>query len=240
MSRSSTRLKLARLAAEELSKHSVVVGVALFGSVARGEDRKSSDIDLLVLVAQPGIGARLLRTFLPKKFAFERLNLACYTEQMLREGMRTHGSLSLHLKREAVVLADTDGRLAALIESPVDIRRAADVEIANLRQALAPLKDLRQFNGDYLFLLSRIYRISRSLVLARLARSGITEFDTETAFALLTDRAQELEPELRTVARLRPFSDMVHETQPTVLPFSRGERELAASAVRAADRLAVT
>ena len=42
-----------------------------------------------------------------------------------------------------------------------------------------PLRDLRQFNGDYLFLLSRIFRISRSLVLARLARSGIS---TKTSF----------------------------------------------------------
>jgi hypothetical protein len=157
---------------------------------------------------------------------------------MLVDGMRTHASLSLHLKLEAVVLADTDNRLRTIIQSPIDTHEAADAEIAALRGSLERLRDLRQYNGDYLFLLSRVYRISRSLVYACLARLDIAEFDTPTAFALLGERREELIPYLKALEQLRPFSDVTNEEHVSRLPFSRGAREPAATALEAAFKLA--
>lgn len=233
------RLELAQLIADELISHpEAVVGVALFGSVARRQDHDNSDIDLLVLVSRPGMGARTLRTFLPANAASQRVSLACYTEFMLWDGMRTHASLALHLKLEAAILADTGRRLATIIQTPVDMHQAADAEIAALRSSLESLRELRQYNGDYLFLLSRLYRISRSLVYACLARLGIAEFDTSTAFAVLSEHQQELAPSLQVLERLRPFSDMTSEAPASVLPFSRGAHEAAAHALQAALKLA--
>lgn len=235
----SARLELARLIADELISHpEAVVGIALFGSVARHEDRETSDIDLLVLVGRPGIGSRTLRTFLPASVTSQRVSLACYTESMLWDGMRTHASLALHLKLEAAILADTGGRLATIIQSPVDMYQAADAEIAALRSSLERLRELRQYNGDYLFLLSRVYRISRSLVYACLARLGIAEFDTATAFAVLSEHRHELAPYLQALERLRPFSDMASEVPSSALPFSRDAHEAAAYALQAALKLA--
>ncbi len=235
----SARLELAQLIADELISHpEAVVGVALFGSVARHEDSDASDIDLLVLVGRPAIGARTLRTFLPSNVSTQRVSLACYTESMLREGMRTHASLALHLKLEAAILADTGGRLSTIIHTPIDLHQAADAEIAALRSSLERLRELRQYNGDYLFLLSRVYRISRSLVYAFLARLDIAEFDTATAFAVLSEHRQELAPYLQALERLRPFSDLTSEVPSSELPFSREAHGAAAYALQAALKLA--
>lgn len=84
------------------------LGVMLYGSVARGDNGPSSDVDLLQLVED--------RT---EHYQVGKISVAVYTAEDLSR-MCTFGSLfALHLVAEGRILEDPDGWLRTILESYV-------------------------------------------------------------------------------------------------------------------------
>jgi predicted nucleotidyltransferase len=97
-----------------------VEGLLMYGSRARGDSVPGSDLDLLAVVeaARPS-------------WHEGDVNVSYYTREQLATGIGT--LFGAHLKRDAIVLWDGDGRTAAALEAMVDvdterlIRRARDM-----------------------------------------------------------------------------------------------------------------
>jgi predicted nucleotidyltransferase len=95
LNRDKLLVRLRDIAAQIRSAHPQVVGVRLFGSVARGDCTGTSDVDVLVVLrhtAEPDPVRRIL-TFLPY-FTLDRgADLLVYTEAELERGLAENPAL---------------------------------------------------------------------------------------------------------------------------------------------------
>jgi predicted nucleotidyltransferase len=119
--RAPTRAYLDQLeAAIEASDHvAELAGVILFGSVARGTADRSSDIDLLVIVAGDGtygrrIGSRLARTLEEQSFQGDRYQFEVLVETPASAA--SHSDRIRGIFEEGIVLQRTDA-LASVREA---------------------------------------------------------------------------------------------------------------------------
>jgi len=79
-----------------------LTGLLLYGSLARGDNTESSDVDLLALVTLP-TGSRHT----------ERVSVSAYTFDQLSSASGT--LFGMHLARDGVVVTDAEGRLSELL-----------------------------------------------------------------------------------------------------------------------------
>jgi predicted nucleotidyltransferase len=216
---SSPLRELASTASALLSEYPQVVGVCLIGSVARGNERPSSDVDLLVLCARP-TNARQLREFLAdRRLATDRLSLLPYTEASWNRQVGRGDLFVAHVVSEGIPLHDIEGRLARALDGAS--RRPRDVLVEKTRQLarLAPYRDIRRLNGNCLFALARIYSVGKAVAIARTVELGSPRFVKEEAFETLAQQRPKLRPAVTRVAELRPFYDLTLERFPQALPF---------------------
>ncbi len=112
------------LDAVERAWRGALVGVALFGSAARGDATEASDVDLL-LVLEPGVPIeRSLYDRWDEIVASERRpEFRRVSPQFvaLPRSARDAGGIWLEVAREGIVLSDRDGRLARLLISLRDL-----------------------------------------------------------------------------------------------------------------------
>jgi hypothetical protein len=108
----------------------VLLGTALFGSVARGDDDELSDLDVLALV-QNGAGvvadAEVLAT-LPAKVAERAATISWYGADRYLGMHRTGGLFSWHLFLDGRILHDPSGLLGRLGAPTPYCRALADVD----------------------------------------------------------------------------------------------------------------
>jgi hypothetical protein len=184
-----------------------VDAVVLFGSVARGDAKPSSDIDLMV-VADHEPDPIDLRRRLPPDFRKGCLSLVCRSSHQFLKLLAQGDSFAAHLHREGVILHDRSQLVTDALSSPLP-QGSADDELAKHLRRLRTLEDLRQFNGYFLFCYARLYGIAKSIVMVGLQRRGIPNFDRRQAFALFKSEHPAVEHEVDLVARLAPFYDVV-------------------------------
>lgn len=115
-----------------------VRSAALFGSVARGDDREDSDLDLLVDLADPSwAGRQRLNTRLERRFD-RSVELV-----LLERARRENPSLLLEVLRDGRVIVDRDDVWRALRGRAPSLRRAARLnEIRSATEARAAVDEL--------------------------------------------------------------------------------------------------
>lgn len=199
-----------------------VEAVFLFGSVARGDLHEASDIDLLILGSDVELSPAVLLHKLPDELRDVKLSLLYYSLDEFRQMLATASPFAKHLRLEARILYDPDGVLAALLKDmnayqEMDVKRELQIRMTQL----SVYNDLEMFKGNFLFVLSDLYSIGKSVVMLALVVEGTPEFNREAAFARFVERHPEMISEVETVARLRPFYLLVTRQVSDQLPFSR-------------------
>lgn len=196
-----------------------VKAVCLFGSVARGDANDASDIDLLVLGSDPDLSPSALLQELPDELRSAKWSLIYYTSDDFRRLLESASPFAQHLRLEAEILHDPDeilvGLLAATETAEMDPHKELGTRLAQLRG----YDDLKMFKGDFLYPLSHLYSIGKSIVMLALAVEGVPEFNRDAAFTTFAEHHPDMTAEVAAVARLRPFHLLVTRQASGELPF---------------------
>jgi predicted nucleotidyltransferase len=231
----------ARSIAQTLASFPAVQAVCLFGSVARGNLHEASDIDLLVVGDDNELSPATLHRMIPDELRHAKLSLAYYTIDEVRKILAAGSPFGVHLLREARILYDRDGILHSLLRdhgsgAEINVKKELDARLTQL----TVYDDLAIFRGNFLFALSHLYAVGKSIVILALVVVGTPEFDREAAFARFVDRYPEMASEVETISRMRPFYMLVTHDQPLEQPpFSyHGAEHEVHDAVAAIRRLA--
>lgn len=223
-------------AVEALRAFVDVRAVCLVGSLARGDARPDSDIDLVVASKRP---IRELLAELPDAARGDRVSLICRTPEQLRE-MAQDGSLFLHhMRTEGKVLYDPDALLADIFDIAARVPLDTQGEIRRKSAGLRHYQHLDRFGDRYLFALADLYGIGKGIAVAWCAGFGQPTFIKSDALAAVAAERPDLRDQIATIKRLRPFYDTTrgHHAQP--FPFDPvGARAEVEKAVRAVRRLA--
>jgi len=196
-----------------------VIGLCLVGSVARGDDRPNSDIDILVVVRERQTPSGLLAQ-LPQRLQGRRLSLICKSRDALAR-LAQDGSLFLaHARMEGRVFYDPEGLLGAAFDvsarTPLNTSRELRSRVASLRH----YRHLDRFGGNFLFALAHLYGLGKGAAIARSAQVGTPTFVKSDALDELVTGHPELREDVKIIQRLRPFYDLTRGHRVATLPFS--------------------
>lgn len=229
---------LGERASAALARYPDVLAICLLGSVARGDARVDSDIDLLVVADQAVRRSRLIRR-LPPSLRAERLSLICFSEGQWWDEV-SRGSLFLHhVRLEGVPIYDPRRVLQDGFEAGAQKTPDVGGELQRQLDRLRLYRDVTRLNGQHLFALAHLYAIGKAAAIARCVELGQPTFVKEEALSRLATCRPALENATRTISSLRPFYDLVRGHEAERLPFEPvgAEREVA-SAVEAIEQLA--
>jgi predicted nucleotidyltransferase len=228
---------LAERAATLFARYEDISAVCLLGSVARGDARRDSDVDLLVIARGTIRSSRLMRR-LPPSIRDDRLSLLCFSAERWQEEVERGTLFMHHVRLEGEPIYDPDGLLRAGLASVAG--RPPDVE-GELQRQLGRLRlyrDLTRLNGQHLFALAHLYAIGKATAIARCIELGEPIFVKEHALRSVAAHRPALADAAETIGRLRPFYDLARGRQPDRLPFEPvGAEEEVAQAVAAIERL---
>lgn len=229
---------LATEAVRALAGHDDVVAVRLVGSVARGDARPDSDIDLLVIATKRLARSTLLRR-LPVALREENWSFLIYTDTAWLRDAR-EGSLFIeHVRLEGETLHDADGVLEEGLEALA--RRGPDpsAELQRRLRQVRLYRDPARLNGQHLFALSHLYAIGKAVAIARCSQLGKTTFVKDDALRSMAELRPEVSAEAEVISRLRPFYDRTGGRDSGRVPFEplNAEAEIE-RAVAAIERLA--
>jgi predicted nucleotidyltransferase len=211
--------------AQSLAREPAVDGICLFGSIARGDATPSSDIDLLVVGSDPDLSPTKLLKLLPEPLRRQRISLVYYPDDDLEQLFTSGSSFVDHLRREATILYDEDGRLGQVLGDEFTVHLDISAELAAELDRLSIYSDLRMFNGNLLFVLAQLYAIGKAIVMLALTAAGEREYNREAAFAAFRRSQPELASELEAIECLRPFYRLVTRRGSEPLPFPYRDAE---------------
>lgn len=227
--------------AQKIARHwvesdNLIDGICLYGSVARGESERWSDIDLLVFGRRSSCRPSELLNALPTGVDRTRVSVVYRPSQSLDEYFGEGTRFLVHIHREGKVLYDRDGRLRAALRSPCH-PVPAEREIQQELERLEFFADPDRFNGGFLLCFARVYTIAKTIVMAILTEKGVYEFNRDRAFDQFKKMFPAASEPVEVVQRLRPFYGIVADKQREKLPFSylgtATELEQAVAATRA-------
>jgi len=186
------------------------------------------------------LGPAELHRMLPNELRHAKLSLAYYTVDELRKMLAAGSPFGVHLQKEAQILFDRNGTLSTLLResgsgAKINVKKELDARLAQL----AVYDDLVIFKENFLFALSHLYAIGKSIVILALVVAGTPEFDREAVFAQFVDAYPDMASEVGIISGLRPFYMLVTHQAFEQPPFSQygAEREVR-DAVAAIRRLA--
>jgi len=205
------------LASQLVGALPAIEAVLLCGSVARGDANPWSDVDLLVTSSDPKLKVAELRKAIPEH---DNVSLIYYLTRSFTASWQRHPLFTAHLKKEGVVLFDPAGVLSRMFDTPALTRADLAEEVRQYRAKLAPFRDAKRYNNNFLFCLSRLYSIGKGVIMAGLACRGVLEFNRDAAFAQFADLNPDLAGPVAVVVRLRPFYRLVSGRKPEPMPFS--------------------
>jgi hypothetical protein len=212
----------------------------LFGSVARGDDDRSSDIDLLVVSRDADLDAVAVRAYLPRRLRHPRLAVTCIQLRSLRRIWRCGEVLAYHLSAEGRILFDRDGAVTTLMATAPSRAASIDRHLARTQAQLLAFEDLSMFRGQLLFVLSSLYALAKGIIVADLIDTGTANFNRRAAFEAFSVRHPALAEDIRTVAALEPFYAAVTRRRPAPPAVAASEAESdARSAITALHRICV-
>ena len=197
-----------------------MIGILLFGSVARGDQGAWSDIDLIVVTEGAHVKPSQLIAKIPRRLKTARLSVLSYQISEFKRLLETGSSFVEHLRRESRILFDRLGAVQTIFDSSTSRGPAGDsAELQRELNRLRWLEDPTPFNEQFLFVFAQLYAIGKSVVMWRLAREGVPEFNRERAFKALQRRHPDLRQALDRVELLRPFYELVNKGRSLPLPF---------------------
>jgi predicted nucleotidyltransferase len=221
-----------------LARSEDILALCLVGSVARGDERPDSDLDLVVIATTRLRHSELLAR-LPEQARDERLSLISFSAQRWLDEAADGSLFVHHVRLEGAVLFDRDGVLRQGFELAAEREPNVQDELRRQIGRLRLYRDPDRLNGQHLFALSHLYAIGKAVAIARCVELGETTFVKQDAFARLAERWPKLAGEVDVVTRLRPFYELTHERQPRSLPFPYREAASEVSrARRSIERLA--
>jgi hypothetical protein len=210
-----------------LGDHAAVVGVVIFGSLARNELTEASDVDVLIVhkadASVPELRSAIKREFAGKigSRASERFRPFFYSPNTLLQEMGKHPSFAAHLSDESVVVyatADFD-TINRAIRTPSITRQGLRDELATRLGQLNLFADLSRFNGQFVPCLAQLYAIGKAVVIVKLLQNNIREYRWRKVFDRYSEVCPELDADLSRVATLRAYYDYVRDR--SELPISR-------------------
>jgi hypothetical protein len=219
-----------------LMQTKAVRALCLVGSTARGDARRDSDIDLVVVTDQP---ARQLLRALPPQARGDRVSLICQTPAQLH-AMAREGSLFLHHARtEGKLLYDPDRLFETAFAEAANVPLDTVGEIRRRTAALRHYQHLERFGDRYRFVLADLYSIAKAIAVAWCAQLDEPTYVKADALRRVADAQPDLREDLSVVAALRPFYDASRGHAGELLPFDpAGAREETLRALEAVTRLA--
>ena len=170
-------------------------GLMVYGSQARGDAVAGSDLDLLALVNTPR----------PSTYAGD-VNISYYTREQLATGIGT--LFGAHLKRDAKIVSDVDGRLAEAVDVMGDVDTDRLLQRARRMSELftSPERDLPKYLPG---LLREARYLLRSCLYAQAIAAG------EPCFSVRELAMRHNDPELAHILASRqpgePFDDDLNE-----------------------------
>jgi hypothetical protein len=203
--------------ARRLAEHRAVDAVLLYGSVARGDARADSDIDLFVLGPDQDQTIASLRRWVSGADPDHQTSLVLHTRESFGHLIHEGSRFLVHLRREGEVLVDRTGQLSSFLSSPWQ-PVSVDAEIALELERLENYDRPDIFGNRFLFPLAHVFTIGKAIVMARLADEGHFEFNRRRAFAAFASRHPNRSADARTIANLEPFLARTRRQQ-TALPF---------------------
>lgn len=184
-----------------------LLGVCLYGSVARGTATEASDIDILVVARDTDLTPSDVVCRLPTSLRAGPLSLACHTPDSLDRYLQRWSRFAAHLRREGRVLFERDATLTSRLEreAPISTREELRAQRRHLRNYEHP----ERFGNRFLFPLATLYRIGRATTFVILAERDILTFDADQAFNDLCDLHPNRVEDVNRIRRLKPFYDLV-------------------------------
>lgn len=212
------------------------MAVIVFGSVARRSADQASDLDVLVVVDDEESRRVAAEHF--REVAINR-PLILSEPSLLAEAVAKPSFVS-HILDEGVPIrggSEWDRLRSTLTEIASD-PSALEREIKTRAQDLEPLTHVERYASSPVTVLSHLWGVSRSLVIARLLQAGVREYDWRRAFQAYGDLHPELRDDLASLESLRPYYEIARAREGARLPDEyideRRLRDLVASAAQLA------
>lgn len=204
-------------AVDSLRAWSDVLGVMLFGSVARGDDNPHSDVDLIVLVEEGADRKRIREAIKGATSGTSlegKITPIFFTPDSLNAELVNRPSFSRHLADEGMALYWAPGtdwlprQLSSLKQpTPRDLQR----ELEQRMQALSKFEHLDRLNNEFAPTMSQLYVLARSVVILKLMQRGIRKYDGLGIFDTYSTIQPSLERDLERLKRLRSYYEYVHD-----------------------------
>lgn len=210
-----------------------VVSVVVFGSAAREDTTSQSDLDVLVVVDEDPravLAGTAGSMFAPLVF----------TPTALLHEASVRPSFVSHLIDEGRLIyqrADWRGLQARLAVKASD-RGALHREVQRRVRHLHPLQPVERFRNSPITAMSQIYRVARSLVIARLLEQGVHEYSWRRAFDLYADIRPDLRRDIEALKALRPYYEYSRARPGATLPSRSVDLGELQELVDSAERLA--
>lgn len=231
-------------AASRLGRSKEVLGVIVFGSLARGSSTPSSDVDLIVLLAEGADRApirRVLREASGDTPLASKLTPIYFTPSSLLRELAARPSFGGHLADEGVVLYRTPA-LDALekqmdAHTPVN-QRALEEELQERTKLLGKVGHLERMNGEFLPTLSQLYSLARSVVIVKLMQRGVRKYDWGEVFDVYSRIEPSLAGEIDSLKNLRGYYEFVHDRGGSAPDRRTADRATVESAIDAIAKIA--
>lgn len=180
------RRDLARSLVTDFAGHCRLDAALLFGSSARGDAQRNSDLDLLLVLNSDAELARLRACMRERRRSGDLrfVSIAAHSWRSLEVLREEDWSFAHHLASEGLPLLDVHDTLISRLapQRPPDAMIRA--ELTSRCRELKRYDDLSRFAGDYFFPLLNIYVASKQLIMLANILSGVSEFRRRPAFAV--------------------------------------------------------
>ena len=173
------RLELARQFADDICGLVPSEAVAVFGSTARGDATRHSDLDMLVVLAHAGDARKV--SLLCRTTTEVTVSPVIHVWPSFERLRHDDWLFVRHLSDEGVPLWDPKDRLARHWRVSFPGHRAVIEEIRRHSAAIDRLQDVDRYGGDLLFPLAATYGLAKRIAMLANARAGVQIFNREKA-----------------------------------------------------------